>query len=234
MSSEKTMHVRQWLKHGKNRKQVLFFLLVIASLFVVARLVDIDQYLRLVKQWVWAFGSWGAVIYVLFYTGATLMFLPGTPFTILAPFIFGSVEGFLTMVVATTVSATAAFLSARYIARNTVEKRVMKIKEFDRLKKMVEENYWFAIPFIRLMPFFPFSFNNYALGLTRISFWKYFLVSQVVFIPMNAVMVFGANTLYSALTGGEISWWMAGGSLAGGIMVLLLGYAAKKKFGNDQ
>ena len=59
-------------------------------------------------------------------------------------------------------------------------------------------------------------------------------MSQLIFLPMNAIMVFGANTLYSALTGGEISWWMVGGSLAGGLMVLLLGYAAKKKYGNGK
>ncbi|HKI47678.1 MAG TPA: VTT domain-containing protein [Desulfobacteria bacterium] len=215
MPSEKTVHVRQWLKHGKHRNRVLLILLIIVALFVTARLVDIDQYLRLVRRWVWQFGSWGTTVYVVLCTGATLMFFPGSPFTILASFLFGSVKGFFTMVAATTVSATPGFLAARYIARDALEERIMKIEGFKRVKTMVEENYWFAIPFVRLVPFFPFSFNNYALGLTRTSFRKYFLMSQFVFIPMNALMVFGANTLYSALTGGEISWWMAGGSLVG-------------------
>ena len=74
------------------------------------------------------------------------MFLPGTPFTILAAFLFGGLGGFLTMVAATSVSATVAFLSARYIARDTVEKRVMQVEEFKKFKTMMEENYWFAFP----------------------------------------------------------------------------------------
>lgn len=192
------------LKEGKNRKRILFFFLVLGGLFIAARMVDIDTYLHLIRKWIWGFGSWGAVVYVAFYTGATLMFLPGTPFTILAAFLFGDVEGFLTMVVATTVSASVAFLSARYIARDTVERQVAKIKEFNKFKTIVQENYWFTIPFVRLMPFFPFSFNNYALGLIQIPFWKYLLVSELVFIPMNAIMVFGASTLYSAVTGRNI------------------------------
>jgi len=232
MSAEESIHLRQWFQKGKNRKRILFFCLILAGLFVAARLVDINEYLHLIRKWIWEFGSWGTVVYVAFYTGATLMFLPGTPFTILAAFLFGDVEGFLTMVAATTVSATVAFLSARYIARGTIEKRITKIEEFEKFKRIMEENYWFTIPFVRLMPFFPFSFNNYALGLIRIPFWKYLLVSELVFIPMNAIMVFGATTLYSAVTGGEISWWIAGGSLAGGFAVLVLGYVCKRKFGN--
>jgi uncharacterized membrane protein YdjX (TVP38/TMEM64 family) len=96
----------------------------------------------------------------------------------------------------------------------------------------VEENHWLAIPFVRIMPFFPFAINNYALGLTRIRFWSFLLVSEIVFIPMTAVLVFGASALYSAMVRGEISWWLILGSIGAGLVVLLLGMAGKRRFKN--
>ena len=209
MTNDKSSRIRQWIKNDKKPKRLIFIVLILAALFITGRAIEIDKYLKIVQEWVWQFGSWGAVFYAFIYIGATLMMLPGTPFTILAALLFGSLAGFLTMVAATTISAIIAFVAARYIAREALEKRIAGAEKFKDLKKMVEKNHWFAIPFVRLMPIFPFSVNNYALGLTRISFWRYLLFSEFIFIPMNAVLVFGANTLYSAMTGGEISWWIA-------------------------
>ncbi|MFP4315712.1 MAG: TVP38/TMEM64 family protein [Desulfovibrionales bacterium] len=224
--------IRAWLANRENWKTVLLPLVVIFGLFVAGRMIDIHTYLQSIQNWIWSLGFWGPVVYGAIYVAAMLLLLPGTPFTIVAALFFGVKWGFVTMVGATTVAAIAGFLIARYGARERVEKRFRNQKTFHKLTQWVEENHWLAIPFIRIMPFFPFAMNNYALGLTRISFWTFVITSEVVFIPMNAVLVLGASAIYSAMVQGEVSWWLILGSIGTGMIVLILGLLGKKRFSN--
>ncbi len=227
-----TGEVRTWLTDRGNWLKIILPLLLIAALFIAGRLIEVDKYLQDVQQWVRSFGKWGPVVYTLIYVGAMLLLLPGTPFTVLAAFLFGFAWGFFTMVVATTLAASAAFLIARYLARRAVEERLAGTETFRKLRAMVEKNRRIAIPFVRLMPFFPFAINNYALGLTRISFWSYLLWSEVVFLPMNAVLILGAGAIYRALVLGEVSWWLIGLTVGAGLLVLAIGIAAKRALGD--
>ncbi len=173
-------------------------------------------------------GPWGAVCYAVLYIVAMMLLLPGTPFTIGAAILFGSLWGFVTMLSATTAAAMFAFLFSRYLAREKIEKQLDGQETIESLKGWVEKNYWLAIPFVRIMPLFPFAVNNYALGLTKIGFWKYLLSSLVVFIPMTAVLVLGANALYGALVRGEISWNLTIGTVIAGVIILSLGAVGKR------
>jgi uncharacterized membrane protein YdjX (TVP38/TMEM64 family) len=222
--------VRSRLKNKRNWKRLVILLLFIALIFIIGRLIDVDRYLTVVQRWVWRLGPWGGIFFIFIYVGATLLLLPGTPFTLLAAFLFGSLWGYLVMVVASTLAAASAFLIARYGARNRVEEMLSSAGTFQKLLAMVEENQFISIIFVRVVPFFPFAINNYALGLTKIRFWSYMLYSELVFIPMNAVLVLGAFAIYRAMMRGEISWLLIGSTTAAGILVLLLARVAKRTF----
>lgn len=198
-------------------------LAVIGALVVIGRSVEVEQYMVAAREWVYSLGPWGPAAYVLLYVVATLLFLPGTPFTVLAALLFGTGVGFVVMMIATTLAAAIAFLIARYAAKAAVEARLGHTDTFRRLRTLIEEDGRYIIPTIRFLPIFPFSFNNYALGLTNISFWSYMLWSELVFVIMNAVLVLAASALYRALILGETSWWLIGGSTVAGILVLVLG-----------
>lgn len=230
MSGNRWRRLRSWLADRRNWKRIILPLIVVAALFIVGRLVDIDRYMQSVREWIWQFGPWGPVVYAGLYVAATLLLMPGTPFTVLAAFLFGTLWGFVTMVAATTLAAVIAFFTARYLARGAVEERLGSTEAFHRLREMVERNYRIAIPFIRLMPIFPFAINNYALGLTRISFWSYLLYSELVFLPMNAIIVLGAGFLYRATIKGEISWTLIGITTAAAFVVLGIGLIGKRLF----
>lgn len=219
--------LRPWLAGKKNWTQILIPLTLLAALFTVGKLIDLDQYLLLVQQEVRQLGPWGPVVYIVIYVVATLL-LPGTPFTILAAFLFGTAWGYFTMVVATTLAAVSGFFTARYLARDVVEQRFAGTAPFIKVKKMVEDNSWFSIPFIRLMPIFPFAINNYVLGLSRVPFWTYLITSEIVFLPMNAVFVFGAQAIYRALVKGEASWGLLIATTGATLAVLGVGILGKR------
>jgi uncharacterized membrane protein YdjX (TVP38/TMEM64 family) len=227
---EKSAAFKSWFANRKNWNKVVLPLAIILAIFVAGQFIDIHRYLQVVQGWIWGLGIWGPVIYGAIYVGAMLMMLPGTPFTITAALLFGTLWGFVTMLLATTLAAVIAFLMARYAARAHIEERFQDQEHFQKAKRWVEKNQWLAIPFVRIMPFFPFAMNNYALGLTRIGFGSFLFFSEVVFAPMTAALVFAASALYEATVRGEISWWLILGSMGAGVVVLGFGLAGKKVF----
>jgi uncharacterized membrane protein YdjX (TVP38/TMEM64 family) len=220
--------LRAWLADKKNWKQVVIPLALVVALFVAGRLIDLDKYLLLVQEEVRRLGPWGPLVYIMIYVAATQLLLPSMPLTILAAFLFSSLRAYLAVVGATTLAAASAFLIARYLARDAVEKHFARTETFLKVRKLVEDNRWFAIPFLRLMPLMPFGVNDYALGLTRVPFWTYFVASEIVFLPMNAVFVFGAQAIYRVIVKGEASWILLAATAAAALVVLGVGLLGKR------
>jgi len=168
---------------------------------VVRHAVDVGQLVRIVQAGTGSLGGGAPAAYILVYVGATLVGAPGTPFTLLAPFIFGTLRGFLVMVLASSVSAMLGFLIARYLGRTAMTHRLATNATFKRLSALVEEHRWVVIPVIRIVPVFPFALVNYGFGLSRIPFWQYALCSEIEMVLENAVLVTGASFFSEAVFG---------------------------------
>jgi len=160
---------------------------------------------------------------VLAYVAATLIGVPGMPFTLLSPVLFGIGPAFGVMVVGSAVSAALGFLIARYLARDALAERLSGTDGFARLSALVEKHDWAVIPVLRIVPIAPFAVVNYGFGLTGISFWRYFGWSELAMVPMNAVLVVGAGLFVDAATRGTASWPLL---LAAAAALALIGLAA--------
>ncbi len=224
---------RKWLGEKKNWMRIIVPLTVLVALFIAGRLVDVDNYLQALQKWLWSMGPWGPVAFVFIYVGAISLLMPGTPFTIAAAFLFGTHQGYFIMVAASSLAAITGFLVARYVARRSVEERFSNTSSYQKLKGMVEKNHRIAILFVRLMPFFPFAVNNYLLGLTRISFRSYLFYSELVFLPMNAVLIYGAYTIYRTMVVGKTPWMLVSITAVASFLVLGLGYLGKRVFASS-
>jgi uncharacterized membrane protein YdjX (TVP38/TMEM64 family) len=174
---------------------------LILAVLAGAQLVDLTEPVSSVQAWVSGLGAWAPVAFVAIYVGTTLMAGPGLPFTLAAPLLFGPLPAFVIMVVASTLTAAAAFLVARHLARDAVARRLAGNARFARLNRLIDQHAWIIIPFVRIVPV-PFAINNYGFGLTSISFWRYLALSEVGMVPMNAVLVLGAGSAV-----GQVSGW---------------------------
>ena len=222
--------LKHWIKTPRNWTTVILPLLLILAAIVAGRMIEVHVYIEAIQEWIFSFGLWGPVVYILIYVAAELAFLPGTPFTILAALFFGVLWGFAIMLVAATLAAAAGFIIGRYLAKERFQKRLADKEEFQKLTRWVEENPWLAIPFIHIMPIFPFSLSNYALGLTRIKLRTFLLTSVTAFVPLTGMLILGANALYRTMVRGEISWWLILGTTGAGLAVLVLGLVGKRTF----
>lgn len=131
--------------------------------------------------WLSGKGVWAPVAYVLLYAAGTVLFAPGSLFALAGGAMFGPVWGTFLNLFGATLGASIAFLIARYVAGDWVERKAGR--GLGRLIKGVESEGWRFVAFVRLVPLFPFNLTNYALGLTRISFLSYALTSIIAMAP---------------------------------------------------
>ena len=209
--------------------KILIAVGIVAVVYLVLRHYGITDDIRLenvpkIKTWVTSFGRIAPVVYMGLYLVSTVFFLPGTPVTVLAGFIFGPLWGVFYASVASIISVSVAFLIARYVARDLVEGWVKDNAQFRKIDEQVEEQGWRILMFTRLVPIFPFNLQNYAYGLTSIRFSTFVLVSAIFMLPGTAVFVqFGG-----AFVSGEGDIWKTLLYLGiAGVLMLLLSLVPK-------
>ncbi|WP_379920583.1 FAD-dependent oxidoreductase [Erythrobacter sp. R86502] len=166
---------------------------VIAAYYVfdLGRYLTLDGIKQAVGQWEAFYGENPVAVLAAFfaaYVAVTAASLPGAAImTLAAGALFGLVTGTILVSFASTVGATLAFLSSRYVLRDSIEARFG-----ERLKAInqgVERDGAFYLFSLRMIPAFPFFVVNLVMGLTRIRIWTYVWVSQLGMLLGTAVYV---------------------------------------------
>lgn len=186
------------MSHFSSRLSSRLVLLLGIALAIAAFVAfDLGQYLSLdyFKSQQQAFTTYyqenpalALAVFFAAYVGVTALSLPGAALmTLLAGALFGVVTGTVLVSFASTIGASLAFLTARFLLRDSVQK-----KFGNRLKAInegVERDGAFYLFTLRLVPVFPFFMVNMLMGLTPIKLPTYFVVSQVGMLAGTLVFV---------------------------------------------
>lgn len=165
----------------------LIILALLAAIVAAYFFFDLGQYLTLdgikaLAADVAAFQQRNALAVIagffLAYVLVAAASLPGAALmTLAAGALFDLVLGTVIVSFASTIGATLAFLSSRYVLRDSIEARFG-----DRLKAInagMERDGAFYLFSLRMIPAVPFFVVNLVMGLTRIRTLTYAIVSQV-------------------------------------------------------
>ncbi|MGL4470631.1 MAG: FAD-dependent oxidoreductase [Aeromonas hydrophila] len=153
-----------------------------------------------------------ALLFVAVYVVSTALSLPGASLLTLAgSAVFGVVWGLLLVSFASSIGATLAFLSARFLLRDWVERRFGD-KLASLQADMKKEGVLYLLS-LRLIPIFPFFLVNLLMGLTPIRVSTYYWVSQLGMLPGTFVYVLAGSELANLTSTGNI--------LSPGLMVAL-------------
>src|SRR3990172_13085141 len=150
------------LKMNQNRliRLLLLFTLIAGTGLAIAFRSELDAVS--LEQRMQEAGPAAPFIFMAIYALGSVLFLPGSVLTLAGGALFGPVLGTLYNLTGATAGATLAFLTARYLASEWVER-----KAEGRLKQImdgVESEGWRFVAFVRLVPIFPFHLLDYALG----------------------------------------------------------------------
>jgi pyruvate/2-oxoglutarate dehydrogenase complex dihydrolipoamide dehydrogenase (E3) component/uncharacterized membrane protein YdjX (TVP38/TMEM64 family) len=142
-------------------------------------------------------------LFFVFYVAATTLSLPGgAALTLAAGAIFGLATGTVLVSFASSLGALAAFLVARYLLHDVVQRRFGS-----RLRAVnagVERDGPFYLFALRLVPAVPFFVVNLAMALTPIRPWTYYWVSQLGMLAGTIVYINAGTQLARIESVGDV------------------------------
>jgi uncharacterized membrane protein YdjX (TVP38/TMEM64 family) len=129
-----------------------------------------------------------ATLFFFGYVLVTATSVPGAALlTLVAGALFGLLEGTALVSFASSIGATLAFLSARYLLRDTVQARFGP--RLAEISAGLERDGALHLFLLRLVPLVPFLAVNLVLGLTRMRTGTFYLVSQAGMLAGTMVFV---------------------------------------------
>jgi uncharacterized membrane protein YdjX (TVP38/TMEM64 family) len=175
----------------------LLLLALIAAAIAAYFVFDLGQYLSLEsfkaqQAQIVAAKDASPALYIggffIIYVAVTALSLPGAAFmSLVAGALFGLVSGSIIVSFASSIGATFAFLSSRFLLRDWVASK------FGERMQAIDDGFArdgaFYLFTLRLIPLFPFFVVNLLMGLTRIKAIPFYWVSQLGMLPATVVFV---------------------------------------------
>ncbi|MDP9360552.1 MAG: TVP38/TMEM64 family protein [Acidobacteriota bacterium] len=220
--------------------KIVAAVLVIAAIVIAFRVLPVGDWLRSFQTYVRDLGALGYVVYIVVYALCVVAFVPASILTLGAGAIFGFVGGTIVVVIGATLGATLAFLLARTVMRKRVEAMTAKNATFRALDRAIASEGTKIVFLVRLAVVFPFTYINYAFGLTAIPLWRYVVATFFGILPATTAFVFASSAVTSAATTPASSItkivYIAGGIIAIIVSVLIgrIATNAIKRAGVDE
>jgi uncharacterized membrane protein YdjX (TVP38/TMEM64 family) len=152
-------------------------------------------------------------VYLLVYVAVTALSLPSAALlSLVGGALFGRWLGTAVVSLAATLGATLAFLSARYLLRDWVQR-----KFGDRLSPInqgIEKDGAYYLFTLRLIPVVPFFLINLGMGLTLMRVTTFAAVSWLGMLPGTFLYLNAGTELGTAASPGDLLSWKVLGSLA--------------------
>jgi uncharacterized membrane protein YdjX (TVP38/TMEM64 family) len=176
-------------------------LLLLAGVVILFRVLPVNIWMKQFQLYVQGLGAAGYALYILAYIVCCVFFIPAIALTLGAGAIYGFALGSAIVIVGATLGATAAFLLARTIFRKKVEAMTAGNAKFRALDRAIAAEGAKIVFLIRLAPVFPFTWVNYAFGLTGIGTLRYIIATFLGIIPLTLAFVWASATASAAATG---------------------------------
>jgi pyruvate/2-oxoglutarate dehydrogenase complex dihydrolipoamide dehydrogenase (E3) component/uncharacterized membrane protein YdjX (TVP38/TMEM64 family) len=179
------------------RRSKVVIVAAIAVAIIAFFALDLGQYLDLgyfksrqaaIQQYVTAHPLLSVGLYMVVYIAVTALSLPGAAvMTLVGGALFGLLWGTVIVSFASTIGATLAFLVARGLLRDTVQRRFGA--SLRSINAGVERDGALYLFMLRLVPVFPFFVINLVMALTPIRTATFFVVSQLGMLAGTIVYV---------------------------------------------
>jgi uncharacterized membrane protein YdjX (TVP38/TMEM64 family) len=140
--------------------------------------------------------------FVVYVVATALSFPGGILMSFAVGFLFGRWIGTALVVVAASIGATLAFLSARYLFADAVRRRMGP--RLKRMARRFEEDGFNYILFTRLVPAFPFWLMNLVPAFTPVKVRTFFTATAIGILPGSFVFVNVGESLSEIESAGDL------------------------------
>ena len=173
-----------------------------------------------------------SVIYIIITAiGSSVLALPGVTFALFSGILFGPILGIILCSISATMSASISFIISRFFLKDSIKPLVEKNKYLNKiLFEDGNKNAVILLMITRLVPLFPYNIQNFAYGITDISFILYTVYTFLFMLP--------GISLFTIASAGIISkdnralYFLISGIIF--IFVLIISIYLKKKYVNNK
>jgi len=127
------------------------------------------------------------IIFAVIYAVMVVCLVPTFPLNLGAGLIWGPYGGGLLTVIGAGTGSALAFLAARYIASDYLNKK-FNHSAWQWLRDEITRKEWKVVVFTRVNPIFPFGPTSYFFGLTPIRFGRYLLTTLLAITPLSLLI----------------------------------------------
>jgi uncharacterized membrane protein YdjX (TVP38/TMEM64 family) len=149
------------------------------------------------RQWVVDGADWAehhpyaaGAAFIVAYTVAAMLALPGAILTVGAGFVFGVTLGVPLVSAGSLLGAIAAFLVGRSYLADWVAKRVAQSPRLRALTAVTRRDGFTIVLLARLSPLLPYNVLNYLFGVSAVRLRDYVLGSWIGMLPVIMVYVY--------------------------------------------
>jgi uncharacterized membrane protein YdjX (TVP38/TMEM64 family) len=176
---------------SKEKKIIIFVVLIIAAIVLLTRLIEGSFSLAELKEIINSFGPWVPfVLLIIIIVTSSVGFVFMIPVA-LSALVLNIYVAFLISILGLTIGAAISFFLARGIGRDYVERKfIRKIKVLKRYDEHLRNRGFLTICFLRLIMLIPYELINIAAGLSRIGFLQYISGTLVGIIPGTMLTIY--------------------------------------------
>lgn len=142
--------------------------LALVGLFAASTKYPIVDWIGGAREYVQQLGFWSGIVYPITYALCNLLLLPGGILSMGGGFFFGIWWGFFLILAGNLLGATFAFVIARKVGRQRIDRLLSNNRRLRILDGAIERHGWKIVVLSQLNPLAPSSLLNYLYGLTRV------------------------------------------------------------------
>ncbi len=159
-----------------------------------------------------------APIFVLIYTAATVLALPGLVLTMVGGAVFGFGLGLILNWAGALLGSCGAYLLARELGRDAV--RTLLGDRLSSLDRIASTQGFLGMLRLRLIPLVPFNALNYGAALAGVRLRDYALATAIGIVPGAAIYTYFADALVAGAAEARSQAFVRL-AIAGGLLILL-------------
>ena len=173
-----------------------------------------------------------SIIYIIITAiGSSVLALPGVTFALFSGILFGPILGIILCSISATMSASISFIISRFFLKDSVKPLIEKNKYLNKiLCEYGNKNAIMLLMITRLVPLFPYNIQNFAYGITDISFILYTIYTFIFMLPGISLFTIASAGIISKEN--RILYFLISGIIF--VFVLTISIYLKKKYINNK
>lgn len=173
-----------------------------------------------------------SIIYIIITAiGSSVLALPGVTFALFSGILFGPILGIILCSISATMSASISFIISRFFLKDSIKPLIEKNKYLNKiLFEDGNKNAIMLLMITRLVPLFPYNIQNFAYGITDISFTLYTIYTFIFMLPGISLFTIASAGIISKEN--RILYFLISGIIF--VFVLTISIYLKKKYINNK